>query len=199
MRIRHPPSLMSWLFRTLTCPLFLLVLLFREGSGWKPCVYQSSRQLLTFNITQRLSSLYLDQACRRLCAIDRAAGSGFVVGVGGLSCVLSLDQQHLWPLPGLPRWCSGKESACRRRSCRRHKFDPWVGKIPWSRKWQPAPVFLPGKFHGKRRLVGESSWGHPPGFPHPVTGALLPSQMIPENVSRCCQVSPGRGGKIGPS
>ena len=39
----------------------------------------------------------------------------------------------------------------------------------------------------------------PPGFPHPVTGALFPSQMITENVSRCCQVSPGRGGKIGPS
>ena len=36
-------------------------------------------------------------------------------------------------------------------------FDPWVGKIPWSRKW-PAPVFLPGKFHGQRSLVGYSPW-----------------------------------------
>ena len=35
-------------------------------------------------------------------------------------------------------------------------FDPWVGKIPWSRKWQPTPVFLPGKFHGQRSLVGYS-------------------------------------------
>ena len=33
-------------------------------------------------------------------------------------------------------------------------FDPWVGKIPWKRKWQPTPVFLPGKFHGQRSLVG---------------------------------------------
>ena len=33
-------------------------------------------------------------------------------------------------------------------------YDPWVGKIPWSRKWQPTPVFLPGKFHGRRSLVG---------------------------------------------
>ena len=32
-------------------------------------------------------------------------------------------------------------------------FDPWVGKIPWRRKWQPAPVFLPGKSHGSRSLV----------------------------------------------
>ena len=39
-------------------------------------------------------------------------------------------------------------------------FDPWVGKIPWRRKWQPTPVFLPGKSHGQRSLVGYSPWGH---------------------------------------
>ena len=39
-------------------------------------------------------------------------------------------------------------------------FDPWVGKIPWRRKWQPTPVFLPGKSHGWRSLVGYSPWGH---------------------------------------
>ena len=31
-----------------------------------------------------------------------------------------------------------------------HQFNPWVGKIPWRRKWQPIPVFLPRKFHGQR-------------------------------------------------
>ena len=36
---------------------------------------------------------------------------------------------------------------------------PWVGKIPWRRKWQPTLVFLPGKFHGQRSLAGYSSWG----------------------------------------
>ena len=41
-----------------------------------------------------------------------------------------------------------KESACH---CRRCEFDPWVGKIPWERKWQPPPVFLPGESHGTRR------------------------------------------------
>ena len=35
---------------------------------------------------------------------------------------------------------------------RRRKFNPWVGKIPWRRKWQPTPVFLPGKSHGQRSL-----------------------------------------------
>ena len=39
-------------------------------------------------------------------------------------------------------------------------FDPWVGKIPWRRKWLPTPVFLPGEYHGQRNLVGYSSWGH---------------------------------------
>ena len=34
------------------------------------------------------------------------------------------------------------------RSCRRCGFNPWVRKIPWTRKWQPAPVFLPRQSHG---------------------------------------------------
>ena len=38
-------------------------------------------------------------------------------------------------------------------------FDPCVGKIPWRRAWQPTPVFLPGKSHGQRSLVGYSPWG----------------------------------------
>jgi len=38
------------------------------------------------------------------------------------------------------------------------QFDPWVGKIPWRRKWQPTPVFLPGESHGQRSLAGYSPW-----------------------------------------
>ena len=38
-------------------------------------------------------------------------------------------------------------------------FNPWAGKIPSSRKWQPTPVLLPGKFHGQRKLVGYNPWG----------------------------------------
>ena len=33
-------------------------------------------------------------------------------------------------------------------------------KIPWRRRWLPTPVFLPGKFHGQRSLVGYNPWGH---------------------------------------
>ena len=43
---------------------------------------------------------------------------------------------------------------------RRHRFNPWVGTIPWRRKWQPTPVFLPGKSHGQRSLTDHSPWGH---------------------------------------
>ena len=60
---------------------------------------------------------------------------------------------------GLPRWNSHKESACQCRRCKRHRFDPWVGKSLWSRKWQPTPDFLPGKSHGQRSLGGYSPWG----------------------------------------
>ena len=37
--------------------------------------------------------------------------------------------------------------------------NPWVGKIPWRRKWQPTPVFLPGQFHGQRSQAGHCPWG----------------------------------------
>ena len=50
------------------------------------------------------------------------------------------------------------ESSWQFRRHRRLRFNPWIGKIPWSGKWQPTPLFLPGKFHGQRSLVGFSSW-----------------------------------------
>ena len=34
-----------------------------------------------------------------------------------------------------------------------HGFHPWAGKVPWRRKWQPTPVFLPGESHGRRSLL----------------------------------------------
>ena len=60
---------------------------------------------------------------------------------------------------GIPKWCSGKEPTCQCRRCKRHGLDPWVRKIPWRRKWQPTPVFLPRKFQGQRSLAGYSPWG----------------------------------------
>ena len=53
----------------------------------------------------------------------------------------------------------GKEPGCQCRGYKRHEFDPWVGKIPWRRAWQPTSVFLPGESHGQRSLAGFSPWG----------------------------------------
>ena len=54
---------------------------------------------------------------------------------------------------------SDKEFACPCQTCRRCHFDPWVRKILWRRKWQPTPVFLPGRSHGRSSLAGYRPWG----------------------------------------
>ena len=86
--------------------------------------------------------------------------------LGGLQPMGSQRVRHDWVTDtftllfhkskeGLHR-LSGKKFACQCRGC---EFDPWVRKIPWRRKWQPTPVFLPGKFYGQRRLAGYSPRG----------------------------------------
>ena len=62
-------------------------------------------------------------------------------------------------ITGFPGGASDKEPACQCRRQERRMFDPWVGKIPWRRAWQPTPVFLPGKSPGQRSLASCSSWG----------------------------------------
>ena len=61
---------------------------------------------------------------------------------------------HMWAF----LWLSGKKFTCHCRRCRRRGFNPWVRKIPWKRKRQPTPIFLPGKSHGQRSLMGYSPW-----------------------------------------
>ena len=57
---------------------------------------------------------------------------------------------------GFPRGSDGKESAC---NSGEPGFNPWIGKIPWRREWQPTLIFLPGESHGQRSLSGCSPWG----------------------------------------
>ena len=57
---------------------------------------------------------------------------------------------------GLPWWVRQSRICLQ---CGRPRFSPWVGKVPWRRKWQPTPVFVPGESHGQRSLVGYSPWG----------------------------------------
>ena len=59
---------------------------------------------------------------------------------------------------GFPGDTGGKEPTCQ---CRRCRFDPWVGKIPWRRVWQPAPIFLPGESHDRGAWWDPGcQWGH---------------------------------------
>ena len=101
-----------------------------------------------------------------------------------------------WPL-GLPGGTGGKEPTCQ---CWRHKrcwFDPWIGEIPWRRKWHPTPVFLLGESHGQRSLAGYSLWG-PQGVRHDWASENLidrrnsapwrqPTPNLQNNVFTCLQ------------
>ena len=75
-------------------------------------------------------------------------------------------------------WLSGKESACQ---CRRYKFDPWVRKIPWRRKWQPTLIFLPGKSRRQRNLEDYSPRGHE-GVEHDLVIKQQQQQQIATDV-----------------
>ena len=105
--------------------------------------------------------------------MDREAWCALIHGVEKVGHDWSTDlsiYQYLDHAPHVSTWktdtvcflggTSGKEPTCQCRRHRRHRFNPWVRKIPWRRRWHPTPVFLPGKSHGQRSLVGYSSWDH---------------------------------------
>ena len=100
-----------------------------------------------------------------------------------LVCHDSKDATAIW----LPRWLSGKESACQCSGCKRCRFYPWVRKIPWRKKQQPTSVFLLGKSHGQRSLVGYSPWGHRVrhnwAHTHTLPSSVQRPEMLPGN--RC--------------
>ena len=91
------------------------------------CITNSFCGIYAYNITQHLSL-----PCTETVTVLRSLNT--------------CNKNH----DGLPRWFSGKESTCQHMRC---MLSPWAGKIPWRRKWQPTPVFLPGKSHGQRSLV----------------------------------------------
>ena len=74
-------------------------------------------------------------------------------------CLLKWKSKNFFNVCLIFGGTSGKEFACQCRKCKKHRFNPWVGKIPWRRAWQPTSVFLPGEFHGERSLAGDSPWG----------------------------------------
>ena len=77
-------------------------------------------------------------------------------GLEFLMCGIRLILVFIQAFPGD---ASGKELTCQYRRCKRCRFNPSVGKIPWRKKWQPTPVLLPGESHGQRSLMGYGPWG----------------------------------------
>ena len=84
----------------------------------------------------------------------RGLSTEFPVLHGRSLLVICFQRSSVYSLGGLPSWLSSKESACRFMRHKRWGFDPWVRTMPWRRKWQPTPVFLSGKSHGQKNLVG---------------------------------------------
>ena len=78
---------------------------------------------------------------------------------GFISVVSYIGTLFYYYLIIFPGGSGGKELACQHRKCKRCRFDPWVRNIPWSRKWQPNPVFLPKESHGQRSPEGYSPQG----------------------------------------
>ena len=86
--------------------------------------------------------------------------------VGKVMSVCSISPTNVLLNPTVKGGFSGgtvvkkKKPICKCRRPKKYGFNPWIGKIPWRRKWQATPVFLPGKPHGQRNLVGYSPWSH---------------------------------------
>ena len=122
----------------------------RQWSGvgvWCPDLCLNMSLEITVAAAAAAKSL---QSCPTLCnPIDSSPpGSPVYTHVGVHPCVCVCERERLGERKCKVRW-----------SALRLRFDPWVGKIPWRRKWQPAPVFLPRESHGQRSLAGYSPQG----------------------------------------
>ena len=116
--------------------------------------YFVSYSLLSFPLHPHLSAYSLWWDFGRLKISSLWKGPGLVNDVYKSTFK---NHFHLLTSSIFPGGSDGK-SIC--LQCRRPRFDPWVRKIPWRRKWQPTPVLLPGKSHGRRSVIGYNPWGH---------------------------------------
>ena len=135
--------------------------------GWwlayKAWVMNSSRFIFTFiqdnllTLTVPTPSVQLDVALKK-----KKHSFGEKEKSLSINVCSATHQLHAWPWAGCWTYLS-RVFWLRQLSVwlqsRRPGFDPWVGKIPWRGKWQPIPVFLPGKSHGQWSMVGYCPWG----------------------------------------
>ena len=111
-----------------------------------------------------ISTAYIDYPHRKTVTLSSIPDIVFfTVADGFLIFAIPKGQKSAFTYlySGLPWWLSQLRICLQ---CRRPRFNPWVGKIPWKRKWQPTPVFLPGKFYNtgawRATLHGITGVGH---------------------------------------
>ena len=137
---RPPPTTLSY-SPAVTLSLFLPSFEFWFYNNWLSATFLPFKQDWAC-----ISHYTLESQAMRFMGLQR-------VGHDWATDLIWLDQLGFTGGP------SGKEPYCQ---CRRHKrlrFDPWVGKMPWKREWQPNLALLPRGSHGQRSLESYSSWG----------------------------------------
>ena len=116
---------------------------------------RSLRSRLSSALCKYVKRCHVEEGSNEFCTFQRAkwrSRAGILIKWEGDE----LTEPHFhWVLLCVRWWLRSKESIWQ---WRRLRFDPWVGKIFWRRKWQPTPVFLPGEFHGQRSLACYSPW-----------------------------------------
>ena len=131
-----------------------------QGSSWilslssSPPAYSFLRLRVTFMSPQCILSQCL---LNKEMSQERQVGSVMLREEKG-SPPHKPTSQKTWVHHGLLGFPGG--SAVKNPPVRRCSFNPWVRKIHWRRKWQPTPVFLPGRSHGQRSPAGYSPWDH---------------------------------------
>ena len=143
-----------------------------------PCLWKPGHLLHTLILTQLQETCFLEALLfaaffpPNTCELSKGKGNVLLLFPGHSKC--QFEATHTTS-QGLPRWLSGKGSTCQSR---RLEFDPWVGKIPWRRKWQPILVLLPEESHGQRSLEGYTVHGvaelDMPERPSPLHTTSLP-------------------------
>ena len=139
------------------------------GGAWWAAVHgvaKSWTRLSDFTFTFHLHALEKEMATHSSALAWRIPGTGSLVGCrlwGRTESDMTeatQQQQQQYILKGLPRSCSGKESACQCRRSRDMGSIHGSGRFPLEQKMATTPEFFPGKFHGQKSLVGYSSWDH---------------------------------------
>ena len=145
--------------RSLAAPAWNRASATRGWETWTACPSQGESSALHWDVGTRVGEgtpYFLGCSCVEQAAPvleDRKEKRRKEKAVGGSSKVIDSHCFYVFAFVfklkyswfGLPRWCSGKASACQRRRCKSCGFDSWVGKIPWSRKWKSHSSILAWK------------------------------------------------------